>query len=701
MDKKRGSVIFFPYEPKMKDAKMKKYSKIKTTCLLLLVSLFALPLFGEEGMWPFNQIPLEKIKEDYHLELSQDWIDHVQKASLRISLGGSGSFISKNGLVLTNHHVGFKAISDLSTEEKDLIKEGFLAKTQEEELKCPNMYVDQLISIEDVTERVNLETSSTLSSPENEKLRAASIAKIKEEAFESSGLYPQVVTLFGGAKYHLYLYKRFHDVRLVMAPEKAIAFFGENQDNFEFPRYNLDICFFRVYENNAPYASEHYFSWNSEGPIENEPLFVSGNPGQTQRLFTADHLEFLRDHEVPFLIDFLRKKIASLERFSRKSEENQRIAAQKLFGFYNAEKVYSGRLRTLKETSLIQKKREQEKLLTQENQEPWKTVQGSLEKAKKLYSAFALVEGGLSNYCRSYFFAKQLVRLAEEIQKPNENRLKEYLNSELSELERTLLSEEPLYTELETELMQSSFNFVFATLGETHPISKVLSSVGSVEKLVNSTKLLDRKYRVFLYQNLDKLKLSKDPMIVLARTLDPTARKLGRQFKNKFESVQKEAYAEIAKTLFNSSKERAYPDATFTLRLSYGTMKGYEEKNSIPVPPFTLLEGAFKNSKENSNKDPYTLPSSWLKQESIINKTVPFNFISTNDIIGGNSGSPVINAKGEIVGLVFDGNIHSLGWDYEFSDDQARTINVHTAGILESLKSIYQADTLVDEILAQ
>lgn len=675
---------------------------MKKTILSSLLILSTISLAAEEGMWTFNAIPVQKIKEKYGVELDEAWAQHVQKSCLRVSLGGSASFVSPQGLVLTNHHVGSKAIYHLSTEKDDLLTNGFLAKSLDQEIQCPNMYVDQLISIRDVTAEVNQSGTDAMSAAERESARKSSIANIKQQAQKSTGLQPEVVSLYQGARYYLYLYERYSDVRLVMAPEKSAAFFGGDTDNFEYPRYNLDICFFRVYKDGKPLTTPNYLKWSEAGPKPFEALFVAGHPGKTNRMLTSAHLQFLKEQEILLLKNWLQERKRDLQSFARQSAENKRIAAQDLFSIGNSLKVMNNLYQELERSSIIQdKEKEEKKLYKLTENEPWVKLQTALEQAKPYYSHYLVLEGIGANYSKLYMWAKRLVRLSAEVSKPNESRLKEYVDSELQTLELDFFSEEPVYKSLDKVQLMGSFKRAIKVLGEGHPVSKILLAGKPLEKRVDAllagTQLHRLEYRKQLYADLKQVQTSSDPLILLARELDPYARSIRQKKEDEFDSVCNESYTGIAKILFDKYGESVYPDATFTLRLSFGSMQGYSE-NSKHVDPMTTLGGTFDHAKSHSLQEPYNLPKTWLAKEPLLKKNTPFNFISTNDLIGGNSGSPVINQKGEFVGIIFDGNSQSIVWNFGFNDTQGRAISVHSEGIIEALKSIYGAEALVQEL---
>ncbi len=665
---------------------------------ILLFTLAATALSAEEGMWPFNNIPVETIRQQYGVTLQPSWVDHVQKSCLRVSLGGSASFVSPNGLFLTNHHVGRKAVHDLSTEQRDLSAQGFLARSHNEELKCPNMYVDQLISIRDVTAEIHTAAQKGATAAEREQLRKAAIAALVQQAQEETGLQPEMVSLYEGGRYNLYLYQRYSDVRLVMAPEDSIAFFGGDSDNFEYPRYDLDICFFRVYEDGKPLISENYLSCEAGGPKVGEPLFVAGHPGHTSRMLTAAHIRFLQEVHYTILLKWLEDRRADLQGFASESAENRRICSANFFSVENSLKVFKNLYAELGTSSLIVDKQAYEDCLCEDaDAQPWRQLEAALNDARAYYPTYMALER--YSYGKLYGWAKHLVRFAIERSKPNETRLEEYVDAELATLRQGLLSTEPVYNNLEKIYLQGSFQRTIQLLGLDHPVSQILQAI-SIDDLLADSQMKEPAAREWFYDHPEEVLNSSDPLIQLAIALDPYAREVRQKIEDEFESTQHDSYAAIAKILFDRYGESVYPDATFTLRLSVGSMSGYEDQGNY-IEPTTTLGATFDHARAHDFQGSYALPQSWLTKQDLLNKQVPFNFVSTNDIIGGNSGSPVINQYGELVGLIFDGNIHSIIWDFGFDSVQGRATSVHSAGILEALRSIYGAEGLVRELVGE
>ncbi len=661
--------------------------------------LFCLSSQSEEGMWPFHQVPKDKIKQKYGVDLTDEWLEHIQKSSLRMSSGGSASFISSKGLVMTNHHVGASSIHNLSSKDHNYFEEGFYASRLDQELPCPNLYVDQLISVSDVTEEVNSNASKSLSFAEKEDFRNKVIANIQREAKEKTGLQPEVVTMYHGAKCYLYLYKRYSDIRLVMAPESSVASLGGDIDNFEYPRYSLDMCFFRVYDQGKPIQTEHYLKHSLRGPREGELLFVSGHPGKTKRMFTADHLKFSEEVEIPLVLRYLEERLQVLESFSLQGDEQKRVAKQQSHSLSNAYKVYKGLEKGFKGSMPVLQKEKKDALLRDKDleQDPWVKLKNALNQARSYINSYFVLEGFSSNYSKLYGIAKNLVRLSVEKKLPNEKRLLEYIDTEIPKLELKILSKEPFFLDLEIACLEDSIQRISRVLGKDHPlvlnVLKGQTPLEAARKIITGTSLFKEEDRLNLYKNLEDVASSQDPLICFAKAVDFYARAVRREKEESCDSLQRECYALIAKKEFEKYGDSVYPDATFTLRLSLGQMKGYEE-----FSPTTNFQGLYDHVKKHNFQDPYSLLKKWDIAESKLNKKASLNFVSTHDIIGGNSGSPVFNIEGEWVGLIFDGNCYSITWSHMFDETLGRSISVHSQGIIESLEHVYRADELVKEI---
>jgi len=681
---------------------------VRRTALAAVFGVAASSLvMADEGMWLLTKPPSKILKEKYGFEPTPQWLEHVQKSAVRFSGGGSASFVSADGLVMTNHHVGSGDLEKLSTPEKNLLKTGFYAKTREEELKSPDLEVNVLWGIEDVTGRVTGAVTPGMSTADANTARRKMTTTIEKECKDKTKLDCQVATLYKGARYHLYQYKRFTDVRIVMAPEQDIAFFGGDNDNFEYPRYDLDMCFFRVYEDGKPYRPEHYLKWSPNGSADGELVFVAGHPGRTQRLNTVDDLKFMRDTEVPNSLERLWRREVQLQTFSARSAEFARIAEGDLFGVQNGRKARTGILAGLQDPAIMKKKEAEEKKLRDTvNANPdykgqWGDAWQNISEAQAKYKEFYLRQRvGISS--ELFGIARNLVRLAEEKQKPNAERLREYTDSRLDSLYLDLFSPAPIYEDLEIERLTSSLSYMMEAFGgddpSTHKALAGMSPRGRAEALVRGTKLKDVEVRKKLSEGgTAAIAASDDPMIRLAVELDPESRALRKRYEDEIEGAMKDSYAKIAAAQFAINGEDMYPDATFTLRLAFGPVKGYVE-NGQQVPPFTTFEGMYKRATERKGQAGFDLPQRWWDRKDKLKLDTPYNFVCTADIIGGNSGSPVVNKKGEVVGLIFDGNIQSLVLDIAYTEEQARAVAVDTRAIIEAMKNVYDAGPLAEEI---
>jgi len=683
--------------------------RLIAVCLIVASTL---NVEADEGMWLYNQFPKKMLKDKYGFEPTDEWLKHVRLSSVRFNSGGSGSFVSSKGLVMTNHHVGADALAKMSTADRDLVKLGYYAKSAADEPKCVDLELNVLMNIQDVTGRVNEAVKPGQSAADAQLARRAVINTIEKEAFDKSGLRSDVVTLFQGGEYHLYQFKKYTDIRLVFAPEKAIAFFGGDPDNFEYPRYDLDICFFRVYENGQPAKIEHYLSWSRAGAGDNELIFVSGHPGRTSRLNTVAHLAYLRDLQFPQTLDLLRRREVLLKTYGDRSLENARRAEDDLFSYQNSRKARIGGLAGLQDPAIMNKKKADEaELRSKVDADPklrekygtaWDDVEKTIKFVKTIRTEYNLLEAGQAFNSELYGIARTLVRMADEDAKPNAQRLREFGEAGRASLEQQLYSEAPIYPDLEMVKLADSLGMMTEMLGADHEmVKKVLDGKSPRDRaaeLLKGTSLVkvDERRKV-AKGGKSAISNSTDAMIRLVRTIDPRARELRTQFDQQYDEPQRQAYAKVAAARFAVLGSTTYPDATFTLRLAYGTVKGYEDEGR-KVEPWTTLGGTFKHAEAHGSKEPFELPESWLKSKDKLKADTPFNFVSTADIIGGNSGSPVVNKAGELVGIIFDGNIQSLVLDFTYSDTTARAVSVHSSGIMEALRKVYGATALADEL---
>lgn len=659
---------------------------------------------ADEGMWLFNDLPTKLLKERYGFEPSRAWAEHLMKSCVRFNVGGSASFISSTGLVLTNHHVGSDTLYKLSTPERNIMDVGFLAQSNDQELKAPDLELNQLVDIKDVTAEIQGAVTDEMTTEQAVAARRAIIAKIEKSALDETGLKSTVTTLYGGGRYHLYQYKKYTDVRLVWAPETAIAFFGGDADNFEYPRYCLDACIFRVYEHEKPAKIEHFLQWSETGPKENDVAFVAGNPGRTSRIFTMDAIKFQRDLSLPYVMNSLRRREILLQQYGLRGPEQVRRARDDLFGVQNSRKARLGMLAGLQDPQVLSDKSAAEKdLLAAINADPklkplasaWQTISETTAKRAEQLGKGSAVNSQL------FGIALELVQMAEEDQKPSGERLPQFADAGRESLLQQLYSEAPIYLDLDQVLLADSIAKTLEQRGFDDSLSQeILAGKGPADRaaeLMSGTELLSVENRKKIAAGgIDAIKDSKDPLIQLAKIVNPEVRRI-RTITDQLDEQDKQAYAKIAEARFAVEGTSSYPDATFTLRLAFGPVMGYEQ-NGQQIPAWTKIGGAFDHEQKHQGQADYVLPASWKKAEASLTKSTPFNFVSTADIIGGNSGSPVVNRAGELVGLIFDGNVQSLSGNYIYTDKQARSVSVHSSAIREALQTVYGADGIVKEL---
>lgn len=676
----------------------------------------ALPASGDEGMWLLNKPPMEMLKQRYGFSPSPAWFEHLQKAAVRFGFGGSASFVSPEGLVITNHHVVRGQLSKLSTPEHDYLKNGFYAPTRDQELKCPDAVVNCLQQIVDVTDRVRKAAAGAANPAAAEDARRAEIAAIEREA-QQEGLYGEVVRLYGGGLYNLYKYKRFTDIRLVFAPESAIADFGGDVQNFEFPRYDYDIGIVRVYENGKPYHPDNYLKITTDGITDGEPVFVVGHPGRTQRLFTVDHLRYLRDVSYPKTLHYARTREVELQILCSESAEQQAIAVGTLVGYQNLRKGLGGKLRALEDPRVFEKKIAEERdfrdkvnarpAVKAEVGDAWDQVAIAEHRAAGMIDQYRALEGGRPTFGGSSLFriARMIVRLVEEQDKPDAERLQGYHEAQMPNIELRLYSEAPIHDFMEIDDVESFLGWTAEELGGENPITEELLGGKSPRdraiELVSGCTLGDVSARRALVEGGKEAVLaSDDPMIRLALEIDPEARAIRKKWEDEVDAVESDAYARLASARFEIYGENVYPDATFSLRLSTGTVKGFDMEGKW-IEPFTDFGEMYRRAAEFAGNPQFRVPKSWEKAKGRLDLGTPFNFASTNDIIGGNSGSPVVNRDGAFVGIIFDGNRYSFVWDAIYEGERGRAVSVDARAIIEGLEKVYHADGLVKELLGK
>jgi Peptidase S46 len=681
--------------------------------LFILFSLFFFSFLcvsrvrADEGMWTFNNFPSRTVGEKYGFTPNQAWLDHVRDASLRIAEGCSASFISPHGLVMTNYHCVVDCVNALSTAQQNLVNSGFVAHTAAEEKKCPEFELDQLTDIKDVTADVHGALAGKTGEASNAALRAER-AKLEQSCGSDPKVRCDLVSLYHGGIYNLYQYRRFDDVRLVFSPEFDAAFFGGDPDNFNFPRFDFDLGLVRVYENGQPVSSPEYLHWSRDGSKENNLVFVSGNPGGTSRQLTVSELEFERDKDLPSIVPAISEYRGSLEQFVASGPEQAREASERLLFTENAFKVFNGRQQALMDPQFFNLKVKEEKKLRDavvshpelaDQAKAWDNLARIQVERAKLYTPHTEMDsnrffpGLLSN-------AISLLRIPVERAKPNAERLPEYTDQGLVEMKQELLSAAPVYKDVEELRLRLGFSMAQRNLGADDPfVRKMLGNESPAQlahRLVSETKLDDVKVREELFNGgQSAIDSSKDPMVQFARLIDPDLRSVRKEWETKIDAPTREATQNIAKIRFAIYGTSIYPDATFTARLNFGTVKGFNDQRGRPVQPFTNFAGLYERA---NGAPPFALPKSWLSAKSKLNFSTPMNLCTTNDIIGGNSGSPLISQSGEVVGLVFDGNIFSIGGDYGYDPVSNRAVAVDSRALLEALRVVYGFDRIVNEI---
>jgi len=681
--------------------------------LLAVLGLLELspPAQAEEGMWPFNHLPKAMLKKRYDFDASDGWVNHVRRSSIRLSVGCSGSFVSGTGLTLTNHHCAQDCLSRLSTPKSDLEQRGFFAKTQADERTCPGYSIQQLGEISDVTARVQQATKGLEGEAFHQAFKAES-ARIEKECSTSPQLTCEVVSLYHGGLYELYQYRKYEDVRLVFAPEVDAAAFGGDPDNFNFPRFDVDYTFLRAYENGKPVATPDHLAWASTPLKPNDLTFVSGNPGNTERLLTIAELEYLRDHVLPDELIALAQYRGFLTQYAEHGGEAKRFATEELFGVENGFKALRGEREALVETPFFRRlvEREQELRARVNSNAAWKAKYGpawdniadAQDKTRTMSDDVQWVDGGgRPAWAKTPLFnwARTLVRGAAERPKPNEQRLEEYSDARLPRVEQRLFAQRPLNQPFEIAKLTFGLTALRERLGADHPfVKKVLGKSSPAElasALIKGSTLDKVEERKRLWQGGQAaINASKDRMIQLALAIDPDGRAVRSRFENEVEAVLTKNSELVARARFDVYGMTSYPDATFSPRLSVGTVRGWRENGKL-VPAFTTIGGAFDRA---TGRPPFALPKSWLDHQKELALDTPLNFVTDNDIVGGNSGSPLINRQGELAGLIFDGNIHSLGGTYGFDIALNRAVAVDARAITYTLDAIYGAQRISAEI---
>lgn len=663
---------------------------------------------AEEGMWTFDNPPLKQLKAKYDFTPTQAWFDHLRLSSVRLNDGGSGSFVSPNGLLLTNHHVARGQLQKNSTAEHDYLRDGFYAATPDQEMKSPDLEINVLVGTQNVTERVEGAARGNQDESKALMARDAEIALIEKESKDKTGYRSDVESFYQGGEYWLYQYKVYTDVRIVFAPEEQAAFFGGDPDNFTYPRYDLDMALFRVYENGKPLHTENYLKWSAKGAAPGELTFISGHPGGTSRDDTLAELQFECNTAIPAVTEYLQRRIDALRAFAAQGPEQARLVNTMIFSLQNSLKVYIGRAEALGDKAILAKREAEEADFRQKvaANPKWQKQYGDA------WDAIATVEANTAKERRAMIFRRtdshlfSIARLIDqyvtEVKKPDGERLDGYHDAELESLRFQILSPAPIEIPTEKLYMTTALNLAEEKLGKNDKYLQSLLQGSEVNTFVNSvidgTKLADVAVRKALLDGGEAaVATSTDPMIAAARRTDPIVREYSRWQKAEVSSVVVPAGEKLGKARFLVYGKDTYPDATFTLRLSYGAVEGFPYNGTI-APPFTTFYGLYDRAASFSDKPPFDLTPKEEAARGKLDLSTPLDFVTTGDIIGGNSGSPVVNRAGELVGLIFDGNIESLAGDYVYDGTKNRAVAVHSAGMIEGLRKLYGANALADEL---
>src|SRR3984885_10684213 len=675
--------------------------------VLMLAAVAAAPARADEGMWTFDNFPADAVKQAHGVEITPAWLDHVRLSTVRLT-NCTASFVSPDGLLLTNHHCVESCLGELSSKEDSLMERGFIARERDAERRCATQIADVLVAVENVTAAVTKASAGAGDQAANDA-RKKTLTALEQSCEQASAhartgkLTCQAVTLYDGGQYFLYKYKRYNDVRLVFTPETDIAAFGGDPDNFQFPRWSLDFAILRAYEHGKPAKVSDYLRINFAGPSINEPVFVSGHPGSTSRLETLAQLEFERDLLLPTTLLRTAELRGGYIQFSRGNQADMQLIEGPHNNLENGIKVRRKLLDALHDDSLMVRKKAEETTLRAlakpDGPDPWQQIESATARERAIYLPYSFVEGAAGFNTILFRYARLLLRGADERAKPNTERLHEFTDTNLPRIEQQLYAHVPIYAEVETLTLSFSLQRMREWLGPDYPLVRRLLARESPEELatrvVAETKLDDPAVRRQLWQGgKSALDASRDPMIELARSIDGDARAIRKQLENQVEAPVTAASTRIAAERFKAFGTRVYPDATFTLRLNYGTVMGSVE-NGTPVQPFTYLDRAFERA---TGASPFKIPESWIKVKNQLDMHTPFCISTNNDIVGGNSGSPLIDARGNVVGLMFDGNIDSIAGSYWFDAAKNRALAVHPAIIREALDKVYGAKSLLAEL---
>jgi hypothetical protein len=672
----------------------------------LAASLSPLPGYADEGMWTFNDFPAPRMRAAYGWAPDAAWLRHVRLGSLRISQGCSASLVSRDGLVMTNEHCIRECLGALSDATQDLVSDGYYAKTPEEERRCPDLEADQLVDIRDVTGEIAAATAGKSNASFDQAERQAK-ARLESACGTSAAVRCEVVTLYQGGSYNLYKYNRFQDIRLAFVTELSSAAFGGDLDNFNFPRYDLDVAFLRIYMNGRPRRTADFLTLSMAPIAEGDVALTSGNPGTTERDQTVAQLQLQRDFVQPFLIATESELRGLLGEFGRRGPDQLRLSTPLLTEIENELKFFKGRQSALIDGPLItDKARAEQDLRRRVAADPrlasvgdaWDAIATAVARQRRIGIRNTLLERYPQNFSDLLSFAVKLNRYAAESLKASGDRLPEYSDARLEAVKQQIVSPLPIHAELEEVQLAWWLTKLREHLGADDADVKVLLDGESPDTLAAAlitSKLVDAALRARLFEGGSRaIEAYHDPLLDFARLLDGPARRVRRDYEINIRAVITENAAKIARARFALDGRSRSPDATFSPRLSYGRVKGYEERGRY-ISPTTTFEGAYARA---TGRDPFALPPSWLRARGSIAASTTLNFVASTDVTGGNSGSPVLGRDGQIIGLVFDGNEYSLGGEFGYDGALNRTIAVDVAGIRQALAVIYHADRLTLEL---
>ena len=683
----------------------------KNTVIAVWLLSFAGLAVADEGMWTIDNFPSATVEAKYGVKINDAWLKSAQLATTRLENGCSGSFASSDGLVLTNNHCIWGCIRNLSSTERNLSDEGFMAATREQELRCPGQQISVLVDLEDVTSTISAAIKGLNDAKANDARKAA-LTDLETRCEEAAGaeLKCEAVSLYNGGQYFIYKYKRYDDVRLVFAPEVDIAAFGGDPDNFNFPRWCLDMSFLRAYEDGKPASTPNFLHWRRGGPKAAEPVFISGHPGSTDRLLTVTQLKMQRDVMWPLWLLRYSELRGRMLAWADTSDEAARTVQQRIASIENGIKVRRNQLKALHNDSMMAEKAMQEQeLRAAVAREPelqaaygdaWDMIDAAVARYRNFYEEHLFIESGAGLNSELFDHARTIVRGTAERELPNGERMREYTDAALPQVEQALAAERPVDKEYEKLRLAFALEKMREWLGpDSQHVHRILgkeSPEALAARLVDGSRLEEPEFRMALWKGgVGAVKASDDPMVRLALAIDPESRALRMRYEDEVQAPQTRGEEKIADARFRIYGSDTYPDATFTLRITYGAIEGWEEKGEM-VDPFTRTSRLFERT---TGQRPFMLPNTWQAAREELDPDTPFNFVATTDITGGNSGSPIVAADGSLVGLAFDGNIHSIAGDYWFDPSTNRTVGVDTAIMLEALETVYGADHLVNELV--